>query len=155
MTPPWHWPRLLNLDELKCVGSFPDDQFVGARNAVDDVVHTWAGLKNSVPPLMPCAVGLHVRCNTRCAEPRPVVLKNLAQVTEARAQRQDARHLDGEQRRVMDGAQHQFEVTQQRIAFTEHRSRFNEQPIEGTPLSGGGMSRTAQLPPEHTGVFPL
>lgn len=56
----WRFPRLLTVPELKRLGSFPDAyQFASTGDPVDDFVNTWAGIGNSVPPLMTRAVATH------------------------------------------------------------------------------------------------
>lgn len=58
----WRYPRLLTVPELKRLGSFPDAyQFAPTGDPVGDFVNTWAGIGNSVPPLMTRAVATHIR----------------------------------------------------------------------------------------------
>lgn len=58
----WRFPRLLTVPELKRLGSFPDDyQFAPGKDEVDTFIQTWAGIGNSVPPLMTRAIAQHVR----------------------------------------------------------------------------------------------
>jgi len=61
----YHWdhPRLLNIDELCRIGSFPDT-YKWPGDVVTDkkaYVQAWARIGNAVPPLMARAIGLHIR----------------------------------------------------------------------------------------------
>lgn len=59
----WRYPRLLSLAELTRLGSFPDGyRWPGDPGAnFDDFIQVWAGVGNSVPPLMMRAIAAHVR----------------------------------------------------------------------------------------------
>jgi DNA (cytosine-5)-methyltransferase 1 len=58
----WRHPRLLTVPELKRLGSFPDAyRFASDGDPHHDFTNTWAGIGNSVPPLMARAIGQHVR----------------------------------------------------------------------------------------------
>lgn len=59
----WRHPRLLNIDELCRLGSFPDTYQWPGNPAHDKEAYqqAWAGIGNAVPPLMARAIGLHVR----------------------------------------------------------------------------------------------
>lgn len=56
------WPRLLTIPEAKRLSSFPDAyRFAETGDPVDDYLQAWAGLGNSVPPLMTRAIAQHLR----------------------------------------------------------------------------------------------
>ncbi|MFC3833488.1 DNA cytosine methyltransferase [Deinococcus rufus] len=58
----WRWPRLMTIPELKRLGSFPDAyRFAESGDAVRDFTLAWAGIGNSVPPLMARGIARHVR----------------------------------------------------------------------------------------------
>jgi len=59
----WKYPRLLNIEELTRLGSFPDTYRWPGDPANDqkDHMQAWAGIGNAVPPLMARAIGLYVR----------------------------------------------------------------------------------------------
>ena len=61
----YHWvhPRLLNIDELCRIGSFPDTYKWPGDVTTDKKAHgqAWARIGNAVPPLMARAIGLHIR----------------------------------------------------------------------------------------------
>lgn len=58
----WRWPRLMTIPEIKRLGSFPDDyQFAPTGDPIHDFLNAWAGIGNSVPPLMTRAIARHIR----------------------------------------------------------------------------------------------
>ena len=58
----WRFPRLLNVAELKRLGSFPDAyQFADTGDEIDTFISTWAVIGNSVPPLMTRAIAQHIK----------------------------------------------------------------------------------------------
>lgn len=58
----WRYPRLMTIDELKRLGSFPDAyQFADVGDELKNFELAWAGIGNSVPPLMTRAIALHIR----------------------------------------------------------------------------------------------
>lgn len=61
----YHWkhPRLLSIAELKRLGSFPDEYAFPGDVRADVKAHqlAWAGIGNSVPPLMMRAIAAHIR----------------------------------------------------------------------------------------------
>lgn len=58
----WRYPRILTIPELKRIGSFPDAyRFAESGDAVHDFTNAWAGIGNSVPPLMTRAIAPHIR----------------------------------------------------------------------------------------------
>lgn len=58
----WRFPRLLTIPELKRLGSFPDAyQFADTGDELKNFELAWAGIGNSVPPLMTRAIALHIR----------------------------------------------------------------------------------------------
>ncbi len=69
----YHWkhPRLLNIDELARLGSFPDAYQWPGDPRTDKKAHqeAWAGIGNAVPPLMARAIAQHVRDTV--LRPRP------------------------------------------------------------------------------------
>jgi len=61
----YHWkhPRLLLIDELTRLGSFPGTYLWPGDPTTDAKDHqqAWAGIGNAVPPLMARAIGLHIK----------------------------------------------------------------------------------------------